>query len=515
MRMGLRTQLVLSFLLVILLTVVAVGLLASRFTERQFSVYVSEMGRAQAEVLTTLFAEYYEGQGSWDGVGEYIADLNRPPWDVLLSSLGESDLPLLDAWDEMDHTDWMQWGWQQLSEIPWQQAVWTITGWIGGGQILLADAEGVVVADSGNETFVSLSRTMVGERLTRANLERGAPVVVEGRTVGTVVVAAGLGVFNPQESAFLRHVNRGLVVIGLVAVAVSLVLGWWLASRLAAPARALTTAARDLAAGNWDQQLPVRSGDEFGQMTAAFNEMVAEITRQTALRRRLIADVAHELRTPLSVLRLELEAVEDGLQPSQEAVAHVSEELVLLERLVKDLNLLAQADAGELPLNLQLEDLGALVAGTVERWQGRATARGLTLTAQVEPHLPPVGLDPLRISQVLTNLLSNALRHTREGGCVEVQVASADEEDALLVSVSDTGEGIHPDVLPHVFDRFYRADRARSRETGGAGLGLSIAREAVELHGGRIWAESELGVGSTFYFTLPASSQQFSRPEQG
>lgn len=503
MRMGLRTQLVLSFLLIVILTVAAVGSLASRVTERQFSVYVSETGRAQAELLASLLAEYYEGHGSWGGIEEYIVELNHSPWQTLLSPRIAERLPL-EAWDEMSEQDWLRWGQEQLREVPWQQAVWAIIHWVGGGQILLADARGVVVADGGAE--------MVGEQLTPVDLQKGAPVVVDGETVGTVVVAAGLGVFNPHESAFLRHVNRGLLFIGLIAVAVALALGWWLAGRLTAPARALTVAARDLAAGNWHQQLPVRSGDEFGQMTVAFNEMAAEVTRQMALRRRMVADVAHELRTPLSVLRLELEAAADGLQSSQEALTHLNEELGLLERLVEDLRLLARADAGELPLHLQLEDLGALVVGTVERWGGRASARGLTLTAQVDPHLSPIRLDRLRINQVLTNLLSNALRHTPEGGRIEVRVRSTDASmvagEALLVSVSDTGEGIPPDILPHVFDRFYRTDTARDRETGGAGLGLAIARQAVELHGGRIWVESELGVGSTFYFTLPMSPHQ-------
>jgi two-component system sensor histidine kinase BaeS len=493
--MGLRTQLILSFLLIIVLTVAAIGLLSSRFTERQFSLYVSEAGQAQAELLTTLFAEYYEQRGGWDGVDDYIVELNRPPWRAFLSSLGD-ELPPLEAWDQMSEMDWHHWSRERLDEIPWQQALWAITSLIRDGQVLLADAQGVVVAGSGDD--------MLGEQLSAANLEKGAAVVVDGQKVGTVVVAAG--VLNPHESAFLHQVNRGLLAIGLAAALVALGLGGWLAGRLTAPARALTAAARDLAAGNWERQLPVRSNDEFGQMTAAFNEMAAEITHQTTLRRRLVADVAHELRTPLSVLRLELEAVEDGLQSSQEAVVHVSEELSLLERLVEDLRLLARGDAGELSLDVQLEDLGALIVGTVERWQGRAGTRGLTLTAHVTPALPPLRLDRLRISQVLTNLLSNALRHTPEGGRIEVRVEPDDEGEALRVSVADTGQGISPHILPHVFERFYRTDPARSRETGGAGLGRSIARQAVALHGGRMWVESELGRGSTFYFTLPLTS---------
>jgi signal transduction histidine kinase len=246
----------------------------------------------------------------------------------------------------------------------------------------------------------------------------------------------------------------------------------------------------------------------FSQMTRAFNEMATEITHQQALRRRLVADVARELRTPLSVLRLELEAVTDGMQSPQEAVDHVSEELGLLERLVEDLRTLAQADAGDVALNLQPEELGALVEGVVARWQGRASARGLTLTADVKPDLPTIMLDRLRITQVLNNLLSNALRHTDKDGSVEVRVTSEDEGTTLQVSVRDTGEGIAPDRLPHIFERFYRPDAARSRGKGGTGLGLSIARQTVELHGGRIWAQSEPGEGRAFHFTLPHDSQE-------
>jgi signal transduction histidine kinase len=395
----------------------------------------------------------------------------------------------------MDLEDLQHWGQEQLREISLQQLLWGTARLTADGQVLLADTQGSVIADPSGQTL--------GAQITSSSLQQGAPIVVNGQRVGTVIIATRLDVFDPQESAFLQHINQGLLTIGLGAIAVALALGWWLANRLAAPARALTAAAHDLAAGNWNQQLPVRSGDEFGQMTVAFNEMAAEITRQTALRRRLVGDVAHELRTPLSVLRLELEAAQDGLQSSQDAVSHLGEELALLEGLVQDLSLLAQAEAGELSLNLQLQDLGALIESTVERWQGRASARGLTLSAQVQPSLPPLELDRLRINQVLTNLLSNALRHTPAGGRIEVKVRPADEENALLVSVQDTGEGIPPRVLPHIFERFYRADPARSRETGGAGLGLSIARQAIELHGGRLWAESELGVGSTFYFTIP------------
>ena len=209
-KVGLRTQLVLSFLLVIVLTVTGVGLLASRFTERQFNIYVSGTGRVQAGWLTPLFAEYYERHGSWGDIGMYITDLNRPPWEALLPAVETGDF----FREEMNEQDWLHWERDQLSEFVWQQALWAMINLVGDGQILLADSQGVVVADSGGDA--------VGVRLSPSNLEKGAPVLVDGQTVGTVVVAAGLGVSNPQESAFLRHVNRGLLAIGLTAAVFAL-----------------------------------------------------------------------------------------------------------------------------------------------------------------------------------------------------------------------------------------------------------------------------------------------------
>jgi two-component system sensor histidine kinase BaeS len=494
LNLGLRSQLLLSYLLIVVFTVTAVGLVASRLTERQFSIYVSETGRNEAGLLAAVFGDYFERHEGWDGVQDYVVALDRSPAQLMAYLFRAEDSPLQQL-ETITGQEMLTWGAQLLEQVPWQTVAWTLTRLVRGDQVILADANGLVIADSGRE--------MLGERLAPAQLEMGRPVVVDGTTAGTVVVAAGLGVFNPQESAFLTRVNSGLLIIGLLSAGIALVVGWGLAHRVAAPARALTAAARDLADGNWDRQLSVRTNDEFGQMSAAFNEMAAEISRQSVLRRRLIADVAHELRTPLSVLRLEIEGAADGMQSAQEALAHAEAELVLLERLVQDLTLLARADAGEMTLDLEPEDLGAVVESTVERWRGAASTQDLQLTAQVEPDLPQITVDRVRITQVLTNLLSNALRHTAAGGRIEVKLRRQEEAAGVLVSVRDSGEGIPPVLVPHLFDRFYRVDTARSREKGGSGLGLSIARQVVESHGGTIWVESEVGHGSTFFFTLP------------
>jgi signal transduction histidine kinase len=213
--------------------------------------------------------------------------------------------------------------------------------------------------------------------------------------------------------------------------------------------------------------------------------------------------VAHELRTPLSVLQIDLESIQDGLTtPTPDAVARLLEEVALLNRLVEDLRMLSLAEAGELQMAAQQVDVRELVQATIERVHTAAREKGVSLRAELPESLSPIVGDRQRLAQVLFNLLSNALRHTPPGGQITVSAQQVGKED-VQVSVQDSGEGIPPAELPHVFERFYRADRARSRDTGGSGLGLSIARSLVEAHGGRLWADSVEGQGSTFTFALP------------
>ncbi|MCP4518840.1 MAG: HAMP domain-containing protein, partial [Delftia sp.] len=267
--------------------------------------------------------------------------------------------------------------------------------------------------------------------------------------------------------------------------------------------RALADAARRVAAGDLAQRVPVTSQDELGEMAVAFNTMAAQLEQQHALRRRAMADVAHELRTPLSVLQIDLESIQDGLTaPTPGAVARLLEEVALLNRLVEDLRMLSLAEAGELQMAAQQVDVRELVQATTQRVHTAAREKGVSLRAQLPEGLSPIVGDRQRLAQVLFNLLSNALRHTPPGGQITVSAQQGGGGD-VRVSVQDSGEGIPSAELPHVFERFYRADCARSRYTGGSGLGLSIARSLVEAHGGRIWADSIEGQGSTFTLTLP------------
>jgi signal transduction histidine kinase len=269
---------------------------------------------------------------------------------------------------------------------------------------------------------------------------------------------------------------------------------------------ALSRAARGLARGDFSQRVDVRSRDEVGELARTFNTMAEELKRADEMRRNLVADVAHELRTPLTNIRGYIEAIRDGLvKPDAATLNSIYEEVLLLSRLIEDLQLLALAEAGQLPLHLQTCDLSEVVRKAAAAVQPQAEAKGLSLTVAVPGRLP-VRADPERTGQVLRNLLTNAVNYTPRGGRITVAVEEAGEE--AEVRVVDTGVGIPPEELPYIFERFYRVDKSRSRATGGTGLGLTIARRLVEAQGGRMRAESQVGRGSTFIFTLPKGGKE-------
>jgi two-component system sensor histidine kinase BaeS len=263
----------------------------------------------------------------------------------------------------------------------------------------------------------------------------------------------------------------------------------------------LTAAARTMEQGDLSGRVPVAGGDEIATLAGAFNAMADSLERQDRLRRTLTSDIAHELRTPLSNIRGYLEAIREGVAAATpEVIASIHEEAVHLQGLIDDLQELALAEAGELPIRPVATDLGALLQAVVQAHRGRAESAGITLTCEVADAVT-AAVDAARVRQAVANLLDNALRHTPAGGTVIVGIRR--DGPWALLSVADTGGGIEPEHLPHVFERLYRADPARSRETGGGGLGLAIARALVRSHGGEVVAESDWGRGATFTVRLP------------
>ncbi len=335
-------------------------------------------------------------------------------------------------------------------------------------------------------------------------LSGGTAVTVNGARVGTVLSGTPPPL-SPSEQLFLSSTERALLFGSLAAIAIALLLGTLLARSLTRPTRELTTALHAMADGQLHQAVPVRSRDEMGELALAFNRMSADLTRANQQRRQMTADIAHDLRTPVTVISGYLEALRDGiLPPTAERFTILYDESQHLQRLIEDLRTLSLADAGELSLDRQRIAPRALLDRIVAVYAHQAEQQEILLETATIEAVPDLAIDLTRMTQVFSNLVSNALRYTPAHG--SITLSAQPQGTGVALSVRDTGAGIMPDALPRIFDRFYRADIARAQSQGGSGLGLAIARALVEAHGGSISVTSQLGAGATFTIWLPAAS---------
>lgn len=423
--------------------------------ERSFVQFISSTITARANQLIPLLAGYYAEHGTWTGVESTLFRIRPTPQ----GAPGNRTLRILI-----------------------------------GNRFVLAGADAKVVA--GSEGVV------IGVPLSAAQLKRALPVQLAGQTVGLLVVEEPTRPFTGLEARF----TKAVLVSALFAAALALLLAAGIgvvASRyLIRPLGVLVEGTRRLARGDFSHRVDAHSQDELGVLSDAFNDMAEKLQQQEQVRKNLLADVAHELRTPLAVLQANFEALQDDAAPATpETLLPMHDEVLRMARLVSDLQELSLAEAGRLPLHRTPVEFARVVEQVIQALEPEAGARGVSLTADFAHDLPPLEADRDRLTQVLVNLISNALRHTGSGG--SVRVAGRTQAGEVVVSVTDTGEGIHPEDLPHVFDRFYRADTSRSRHSGGAGLGLAICKGFVEAHGGRIWAESAPGRGTAMSFAIP------------
>ncbi|MDP6501355.1 MAG: ATP-binding protein [Dehalococcoidales bacterium] len=365
-----------------------------------------------------------------------------------------------------------------------------------GQRIVLTNAEGTVIADSQGKLLGDRYQTNLSGRslVVAGNEDVLGTVYIESRSAGDLT--------SPQR--LLRPISYLLLWGSLVAIVIALLITFFLSRRILSPVRALTAAARLLGQGDFSQRVMIKDKSEVGELAQAFDVMAENLERDEQLQRNMVADIAHELRTPLSNLKGYLEAIgERVIEPDEKTIRSLDEEASLLSRLVNDLQELSLAEAGELKMHSQPEDISRLINQTVAAMQPQASAKGLAVSADLPDKLPPVDIDSQRIGQVLLNLLENALAHTGKSDAITV---TAEKRGKWVeVTVNDTGDGIPAEDLPNIFERFYRGDKSRTRATGSSGLGLTISRRLVEAHGGKINAQSESGKGSRFHFTIPVA----------
>ena len=451
---SLQFRLILAFILVIIVTIGSVFFFVARSTWLQIQQYEDYVNQGQVSRVTFILSRYYMVNNSWNGVQPLIEQL----------------------------------------------------GTMGQERIVLTDTHDVVIADSQNNLIGKTYQTDEGIPLylpiiTVPPSGQSAPSPNPNYMFGTVYVTS-LNAPNALTILLSNTINTYLLWGAALAIAIAIILTFFISRRVLSPIRTLGVTAKKLGKGDFSQRVQVKDHGEVGELAQTFNSMADDLERTEKLRRNMVADIAHELRTPLSNVSGYLEAIRDDVvKPDASTIASLSEEVDLLSRLVDDLQELALADAGELKLARQPEDLSQLIQQSVKAIRTRVLDKGLEISIDVPEELPLLNIDYHRISQVLRNLLENALKHTPSGG--KITVSAAPEGKQVRIKVIDNGEGIPAEDLPNMFERFYRVDKSRARQAGGSGLGLTIAKRLVESHGGTISVQSELGKGSCFSFALP------------
>ena len=468
MTWSLRTRLTLSYVLLALLCVLAVSALANGVLESGFRRYIRESQQKRAQAVVAQVGAQLTADGTWDQDGLTAVGMAALEQGLIVKL---SDPAGATVWDATAHNSGLCV--QMLTHMA-QNMASRYPNWRG------------------------------------SYAENRYPVRLSFRDVGTVAVGYyGPFFLNDEDLTFINSLNRLLLLATLVALAAAGGLGLLMARRISVPLARVVVATQAIAGGHRDVRITEKTRvRELDGIAAAVNDLSRALGEQEALRRRLTADMAHELRTPLATLQSHLEALLDGVwQPDQARLGGLHEELLRINRLVADLENLARYESDPASLRRRDTDLTALVAGIVRNHEPQFHAKGVALrfAAPAQDAGPVLSVDADKLSQAVINLLSNALKFTPAGGAVDVRVEASPA--GTQIRVADTGLGIELDDLPRVFERLYRADSSRSRSTGGAGIGLSIAKAIVEAHGGTIAAASEPGRGTEFRISLPTAGR--------
>lgn len=458
MRRSLKGNLILSYLGVALLTVLVVSILIRLTSGQSLMNLVVEQQTAR---LKESVETYYTNNGTLTGFFE----------DYMVSSMEPHPLDMVPPAPPNEERE--------------------IRGLNG-----LVDADQLAV--------IPFAEYQVGDSVARDQMKHAVAVEVDGETIAWILPDTKYQfALNAEEELFLKRTNLAIVLAALAGMLAAVIIGYLLAGRLIRPIQRLTSASRELARGELPQDLPVTSQDELGQLTETFNKMSQDLFEADQKRKRLTADITHDLSTPLQIISGYIEMIEDGqISLSPQRIEVIKTEVEHLRRLVGDMTTLTQAESGGLEIQLQSIAAARLLERIYQTYQPIAGQKGVALELDISADLPQINVDEGRMVQVLKNLVENALRYTPAGGRIRL---SADLSEQVNLRVSDSGDGIEPEDLPYVFDRFYRADKHRSGSSGKLGLGLAICKALVETQGGTIRAESAgRGQGTSVVVSFPA-----------
>jgi len=462
MKYSLRTKLSLSYIFVVLVSVLLISVITNLLLDKHFRDYITEnQDRKNREIASQVNQQYKTG-GEWDTEAIGNICINALEQGMIIKVVDSTEKVI---WDARLHDNALC---EQMLDH---------------------------IAKNMSSRYLNWEGRYV---------ENAYPIIYKLSEVGRVVIGYyGPYYFNDSDLAFINTINRLLLGVGVFSLVLSFFFGSVMAKRLSTPISRVITTARMISKGYFDDRITEPSSTkETAQLTETINNLAETLENQEVLRKRLTADVAHELRTPLATLQSHMEAMIDGIwEPDTEKLKSCHEEIMRINRLVGDLERLARYESENLILTKTSFDISELIRHIIQNFEDDFANKDIDIRFIGDKEI--INADKDKISQVIINLLSNALKYTQQGGVVEVRVKGSD--DSAEISVNDTGKGIPPEDLPHIFERFYRADKSRNRLTGGAGIGLTITKAIVDAHKGKIQVKSKVDEGTEFIISLPDS----------
>lgn len=457
--MKLQTKLITAFIAIVLFMGISQSIFLHSRIQTTFQTYLKENNFGYMERMKQNLEHYYEEAGSWKNVQQLYFN-SKPamgPGKGMMRGM-TMNMPMANA------------------------------------DLLLLDRKGIVIGDTAGTRIGAKGINFSGKTQV---------LVINGEKRGTLVLYQNK--LQNLEEEFIHSSNLAIVISSIIASAMAVMFSVWIARKITNPLKNLVMGTKRIANGDKLDAVNIPTNDEFHELGEAFNDMSHKLSRNEEVRQALVADVAHELRTPLAILQGKLESIQEGvIDPTEEVILEITDEVYRLNRLVSDLQQLSLAEAGKLPLHKQLVNLKPFIERICSNLQWLADEKEITLQHDRIPDECWQQIDVDRMTQVIVNLIGNALRHTPEQGLVEI--TAQEIGSSLSLNISDNGPGIPKDALPFIFNRFYKRDQSRSRTEGGTGLGLSISKGFVEAHGGTITVESEVNKGTIFTVTLLKST---------